>query len=1028
MSATLGDGYCPQCGRVFPKGTKTCPTCVTIGARGYRGPALEVHERNLFGCLFEAKSAAAPLLQAPPGSVPDRVDLRQWMSPVEDQGQTSSCTANAIVGAMEYLQIKSGKTGPDLSRLFVYYNARRLADQQAYDSGSLIHHVMAAVLAYGACDEQLWPFDPSNIPMMPPKEAFKDAEQHEGVQFARAPLGLSAMQAVAMGLPVVFGCYIPQDYYEAAMQGGVMPEIQGQPQNPGGGHAMLIAGYDQAKKHWIVRNSWGAGYGDQGYLYIPFSNLELCAPPDQFWVIGALEAMQGFRLAGASPKDAAIQTKASAKEEFLAAQQRMAAARTAAGRNVALHPGKRMGEKTCWKCGAIYQDDSLTYCPACWAQMGPRPATSGMVAGAGALGAGKTCYKCGRIYIDEWKTTCEHCLEPLYARRPGAPLGPLGAWRCDACRVAYTSDMGGYCPTCGKSLSPDNTYGAPVSGGGAMGLRRCANCGLYLMDTLEPCPACGSTVYTYARTAPASAGQQGVVGMSAQSGGGRLGGWVCPNGHWVPNDSTYCPYCSVPRAPGSPPGGDLILVQCTNLGCYKISKMDHDYWVKHKPITCKDCGKGTLEWISYDGKPGRDIDIWFKCDECGKRNQMNVNYYERNKPVTCPSCQKGKLQPDDSAYNRSDTPQPLGRAVYQCPICNREVRATDANFPVKFCPSGDGGLMRYVGEDGSAGRMSAAARGYQGAPLPVSARRLDGCLFEKRPSNSPMLRTPMGGVPDKVDLRQYCSPVEDQGQSNSCTANATVGALEYLQRKSGGQMVDISRLFVYYNARKLSDTQGQDCGSFIHHAMASVLANGACEEAIWPFDLNQVLTQPPQAAYQNATNHEAVQYARTMLGQGSLAALAAGFPVVFGTYAPSRFYEEAGKTGLMPAPAEQLEPPAGGHAMLIVGYDLPSKTWLIRNSWGPNWGDQGYFRCPFATLEAYSSPDHFWAIGAIEGAQGLSLSGPKPVDAAVAVRATAAAEVQESLADLRRNLRSELQTELDKQKEDIRKRLRGDNN
>jgi C1A family cysteine protease len=320
--------------------------------------------------------------------------------------------------------------------------------------------------------------------------------------------------------------------------------------------------------------------------------------------------------------------------------------------------------------------------------------------------------------------------------------------------------------------------------------------------------------------------------------------------------------------------------------------------------------------------------------------------------------------------------------------------------------------------------MPAAARGYRGAPLPTSARRLDGCLFETRRSNAPVLNTPMGDVPTSVDLRQYCSPVEDQGQSNSCTANATVGALEYHQRRTGGAFTDISRLFVYWNSRQLAGAQNDDCGSFIHHSMAAVLAHGACEEKVWPFDLAQVLAQPPQAAYQNGGSHEAVQYARTMLGNPVIQALAAGLPVVFGTYAPSRFYDEAAKSGLMPSPAERLDPPGGGHAMLIVGYDLATRTWLVRNSWGEGWADKGYFRVPFATIEAYSYPDHFWAIGAIEGKQGLSLSGPSPTQAAQAVRADAAAELREALAKLRGDLRSDFQTELDRQKAEIRNRLR----
>ncbi len=304
-------------------------------------------------------------------------------------------------------------------------------------------------------------------------------------------------------------------------------------------------------------------------------------------------------------------------------------------------------------------------------------------------------------------------------------------------------------------------------------------------------------------------------------------------------------------------------------------------------------------------------------------------------------------------------------------------------------------------------------------------RPLNGCLFETAPSAAPTLTAPQGSVPQHVDLRPLCSPVEDQGKTNSCTANAIVGALEYHQRKAGMPMTDMSRMFVYFNARKLSDTQGQDTGSFIHHVMASVLAYGACEERMWPFEPAMTLTEPTQAAYKNALKYEAVQYARTELGNSAMAAVAAGLPVVFGTYLPSAYYKEAAQTGIMPVDANRARRPDGGHAMLIVGYDVPGRYWLVRNSWGPSYADGGYFKIPFETLQSYSDPSHFWTIGAIESAQGFGLSGPSMNQMLQTTQAQAPAQAQASLASIRGGLREDLTSTLDAAKESFRSRLRG---
>lgn len=309
-----------------------------------------------------------------------------------------------------------------------------------------------------------------------------------------------------------------------------------------------------------------------------------------------------------------------------------------------------------------------------------------------------------------------------------------------------------------------------------------------------------------------------------------------------------------------------------------------------------------------------------------------------------------------------------------------------------------------------------------------SSYSLNGCLFEAEPKPAPMLSAQRTSLPQQVDLRMHCPPVENQLRTNSCVANAVVGALEYHQKKAGLPLTDLSRLFVYYNARSLSETEAQDGGSFIHHGMAAILAYGACEASLWPFQEGSVTVRPPEQCYKNATQYEAVQYARTPRGEQALTVLAQGLPVVFGMFAPMDYYQVAAQTGTMPKP-DQVAPtqPPSGHAMLIVGYDLSDRTYLVRNSWGPEWAQQGHCRIPFETMDAWARPEGFWTIGAIEQAAGFKLTGPSMVDAmrSVGVNPDTLDVGGSSLDRLRSDLRARLSSDLETAKRDFRNRLRG---
>ncbi|RPJ81626.1 MAG: hypothetical protein EHM13_10135, partial [Acidobacteria bacterium] len=298
----------------------------------------------------------------------------------------------------------------------------------------------------------------------------------------------------------------------------------------------------------------------------------------------------------------------------------------------------------------------------------------------------------------------------------------------------------------------------------------------------------------------------------------------------------------------------------------------------------------------------------------------------------------------------------------------------------------------------------------------VSDVRIDGCLFG--PPSERDYRTVFRdrAVPDSVDLRPHCTAVENQGQIGSCTANAAVGALEYHYKRRDGRSPELSRMFVYYNARRMRGQVMFDTGAHIREAMASLMAFGACCEDLWPYNPMLFALEPTIDAYNDATIHEAIQYARVGGGQGAIQALAQGLPVVFGTVIPQRCYEEAARTGVLPVPTAQERAAAeGGHAMLIVGYDNPRRMFIVRNSWGEDWGERGYCQIPYGVMDSCCRQEDFWVVAELEKAQGFELVRPSRFSGVPAAPAAPQAQpggLAATAAKTREQIRSGLEADI----------------
>ncbi|CAB9506488.1 peptidase C1A, papain [Seminavis robusta] len=256
-----------------------------------------------------------------PDELPPAVDMRPFMTTVENQAGANSCAANAIVGGYEYIMKRNG-VSIDFSRLFVYYNARVKAmeeeekaeddddegeekqEGQLEDEGSHIGLGLQSLIDLGVCREKTWGYDLGEddftvvrVNDKPSEDSYKEAEHLKNVsqfqfeQPERVKVDLFTMKhCLAEGYPIVIGVSLYEnfDYVDYSKTGRVpMPNLEGaKTRDSHGHHALLVVGYKDSAEHFIVRNSWGESWGDGGYCYMPYkyiANPIFCS--EDCWIV-----------------------------------------------------------------------------------------------------------------------------------------------------------------------------------------------------------------------------------------------------------------------------------------------------------------------------------------------------------------------------------------------------------------------------------------------------------------------------------------------------------------------------------------------------------------------------------------------------------------------------------------------------------------------------------------------------------------------------------------------------------------------
>lgn len=222
-----------------------------------------------------------------PENLPAKVDLRTdtRMPTVWDQGQIGSCTAHGIGAALVFHELVPVMP----SRLFIYYNERTLEHTVASDSGAQIRDGIKTVAKQGVCAESEWPYDTAEFAKKPPAKCYTDAKKEVALSYQRVAIDTGQVRAqLAAGTLVVIGFTVYSSFEsEAVAKSGVMPMPDTSTEQVLGGHCVAVVGYDDSESRLIVRNSWGTGWGQDGYFTMPYAYLTTTGLSSDFWTITA---------------------------------------------------------------------------------------------------------------------------------------------------------------------------------------------------------------------------------------------------------------------------------------------------------------------------------------------------------------------------------------------------------------------------------------------------------------------------------------------------------------------------------------------------------------------------------------------------------------------------------------------------------------------------------------------------------------------------------------------------------------------
>lgn len=213
------------------------------------------------------------------------VDLRKHFSAIKNQGQQGACTAFSLVSIFEYFLNKSLNSSVDLSEAFLYYNARKIDGRCNEDEGSTFQKIVNAATEVGLCIEQLCPYNERDYTTEPSEEAYSDGEKRKVTEAKNLITSIHDVKsALNEGYPVVISLKV-FDAFNKNVNGFVDLPTDEDKFAADSYHAMVVCGYSDKDAYFIVRNSWGTQFGDQGYCYLPYELFRMNGYIDAAYVV-----------------------------------------------------------------------------------------------------------------------------------------------------------------------------------------------------------------------------------------------------------------------------------------------------------------------------------------------------------------------------------------------------------------------------------------------------------------------------------------------------------------------------------------------------------------------------------------------------------------------------------------------------------------------------------------------------------------------------------------------------------------------
>ncbi len=249
------------------------------------------HGRDSFQWISANANTAPRFLLNAPEKLPESVQIGNHVHYIHNQLKLGSCTGQSITQSME-MKLPEKDYRP-LSPLFVYFNERRKEGTINKDSGASISDGIEVAARFGACSEQLWPYDnyKETFTQKPPAECYKDALQSVVLDYTHVEHTLEGIKtAIAAGNPVVGGITVFQSFESQHVdETGLVPMPQ-RKEKLMGGHAITFTGYDDESQYLSFVNSWGKTWGKDGFGFLPYAYFEnpKLTMPSEIWSINAV--------------------------------------------------------------------------------------------------------------------------------------------------------------------------------------------------------------------------------------------------------------------------------------------------------------------------------------------------------------------------------------------------------------------------------------------------------------------------------------------------------------------------------------------------------------------------------------------------------------------------------------------------------------------------------------------------------------------------------------------------------------------